>query len=280
MKNRSSTGKEPNHELLYNPAHAPTTSIEQHNTEIMRNRDAWARKPRLRKIYKTFYSMIAAEMNTHASGGLVVELGSGMGNIKTVIPHCITTDIFPNPWLDRQENAYHLSFESGSVSTLILFDVWHHLRFPGSALKEFHRVLSPGGCLILFEPAISWFGLLVYGLLHHEPVALHAPVSWFAPDGFSPEKIDYYAAMGAATRMFWHGDMKRNGEAATILEDSWAVKKIRAVVSCAYFATGGFSGKQIGGAIGFKFLRAMDCLLSCMPRLFASRLLVALEKQK
>ena len=61
------------------------------------------------------------------STGSVVELGSGIGNIKEVIPTCMRTDLFQNPWLDRVENVYDLSFESASVSDLILFDVFHHL---------------------------------------------------------------------------------------------------------------------------------------------------------
>jgi hypothetical protein len=48
-----------------------------------------------------------------------------------VIPECVTTDIFPNPWLDRVENAYALNFADASVGNLILFDVFHHLEFPG-----------------------------------------------------------------------------------------------------------------------------------------------------
>ena len=77
-------------------------------------------------MYSQFYREIARGLNP-AVPGLIVELGSGMGNVKEHIPQCITTDIFPNPWLDRVENAYHLSFGQGEVSNLILFDVWHHL---------------------------------------------------------------------------------------------------------------------------------------------------------
>ena len=51
-------------------------------------------------------------------------------------------DLFSNPWLDRRENCYAMNFADGSVSHLILFDVWHHLRYPGTALREFHRVLA------------------------------------------------------------------------------------------------------------------------------------------
>jgi SAM-dependent methyltransferase len=122
--------------------------LEQHNVEIYRNQAAWQRKPMLREVYHDFYRKIAARIDARVPGP-VVELGSGMGRIKEVIPACVTTDLFPNPWLDRQENCYQLSFADASVSHLILFDVWHHLRYPGTALREFRRVLAPGGRLIL-----------------------------------------------------------------------------------------------------------------------------------
>jgi ubiquinone/menaquinone biosynthesis C-methylase UbiE len=35
----------------------------------------------------------------------------------------------------------------GSVDVVMLYDVFHHLREPEALLKEFHRVLKPGGLL-------------------------------------------------------------------------------------------------------------------------------------
>src|SRR6478672_1894101 len=95
------------------PEASRTLPLEQHNIEIQRNREAWQRKPMLREVYHEFYRRIAARIDP-AIPGPVVELGSGMGRIKDVIPQCITTDLFPNPWLDRQENAYRLSFADGA----------------------------------------------------------------------------------------------------------------------------------------------------------------------
>ncbi len=245
--------------------------VEQHNVEIQRNREAWARKPHLQENYRRFYRWIAARTDASLPG-LVVELGSGMGNIKEVIPHCITTDLFPNPWLDRQENAYRLSFADGSVSNLILFDVWHHLRYPGTALREFHRVLAPGGRLILFEPAISWTGRLVYGLFHHEPVGLKDKISWHAPPEFSPENVDYYAAQGSATRLFWWGEARDGLE-------GWHLREVAPLACFAYFAVGGFSGPQRGGRFTQGLLHGFDRVAALCPRVFAGRLLVVLEKE-
>ena len=245
--------------------------LEQHNIEIQRNRDAWTRKPRLQEIYREFYRQIATRINPRISG-LIVELGSGMGTIKEIIPDCITTDLFPNPWLDRQENAYRLSFADGSVSHLILFDVWHHLRYPGTALHEFQRVLAPGGRLILFEPAASWTGRFVYNFFHHEPVALKERITWDAPTDFSPTDADYYAAQGSATRHFWWG------EADTHL-GAWSKSEVSPLASFEYFASGGFSGPELGGRWLQRGLRALDRVASLWPRASAARLLVVLVKK-
>jgi len=244
--------------------------VGQHDVEIQSNRQAWLRKPLLQSVYRHFHRLIASRLDRTVAGA-VVELGSGMGSIKEVIPDCVTTDLFPNPWLDRQENAYQLSFADGSVSHLILFDVWHHLRYPGTALAEFRRVLAPGGRVIVFDPAISLTGRIIYGLFHHEPLALRQPITWTAPAGFRPADADYYAAQGNASRTFWWR------EAPTALT-GWTVVEVTPLPSFEYFATGGFSGPQLGGPTAFRAWRGLDRLTGQWPNLFAARLLIVLKK--
>ena len=244
--------------------------VGQHDIEIQGNRRAWQRKAQLREVYRGFHGLIASRLDRGVPGQ-IVELGSGMGSIKEVIPDCVTTDLFPNPWLDRQENAYCLSFGDGSISNLILFDVWHHLRYPATALAEFRRVLAPGGRLIVFDPAASWTGRFIYGLFHHEPIGLGKPVTWDAPPGFKPADADYFAAQGAATRIFWRRQdpARRSG---------WDVCEVTPLSSFEYFATGGFSRLQIGGPGAFRLWRRLDRVLSRWPNLFAARLLVVLKR--
>jgi SAM-dependent methyltransferase len=196
-----------------------------------------------------------------------------MGSIKEVIPDCVTTDLFPNPWLDCQENAYRLSFADGAVSNLILFDVWHHLRYPGTALAEFRRVLAPGGRVIVFDPAVSLMGRLLYGLFHHEPLGMRLALTWDAPEGFEPSDADYFAAQGAATRIFWRRE--NPGRLA-----GWELLEARPLSSFEYFATGGFSGPQLGGAFAFRLWRELDRMASALPNLFAARLLIVLKSTK
>jgi SAM-dependent methyltransferase len=247
-----------------------TLPVGQHDLEIQANRQAWQRKPQLRAVYRAFHELIASRVDRQVPGA-IVELGSGMGSIKEVIPDCVTTDLFPNPWLDRQENAYSLGYPDGSISNLILFDVWHHLRYPATALAEFRRVLAPGGRLIVFDPAISWTGRLIYGLFHHEPIGLGQAVTWDAPQSFKAADADYFAAQGGATRIFWRL------EAPERLA-GWRLCEATPLASFEYFATGGFSGPQLGGPSAFRLWRRLDRVLSRWPNLFAARLLVVLKR--
>lgn len=244
-------------------------NLDQHNVEIHENREHWQRKPLLQKVYGQFYREIARRIDGTIPGS-IVELGSGMGNIKEHIPVCITTDVFTNPWLDRVEDAYDLNFADGTVSHLILFDVWHHLEFPGTALHEFSRVLAGRGRLIVFDPAMGLLGRFVCGLFHHEPLGLSDQIRWEAPPDFSPRESGYYAAQGNASRVFGSNGFRDQLGA-------WRVAEINYFSALAYLGTGGFRGPQLYPATLLPLMNRVDSVLSLFPSL-ASRMLVVLEK--
>ncbi len=245
--------------------------IHQHNEEIEQNLRYWQKKPVLRKVYRHFHRLIAQHM-ADLSGGHVVELGSGIGKIKDTIPQCIITDLFPNPWIDQVENAYALSFPDHSVSDLILFDVFHHLRYPGTALQEFHRVLLPGGRVIIFDPCTaSLLGLMVYGMFHHEPLRRRKPVQWFAPQGWNPESIEYFAAQANASRIFF--DKESEYRLAV-----WNIMTRKRLSALSYVLSGGFSKPQLYPGMALPIVRALERICDPMPSIFATRVLVVLEK--
>lgn len=245
--------------------------IERHQKEILLNQSYWQKKPILQAIYRQFHRLIAGQLSG-LPRSLIVELGSGIGNIKEVIPSCLRTDLFPNPWIDQVENAYKLSFENNSVSDLILFDVFHHLRYPGTALLEFERVLQPGGRVLVFDPCISLLGSLVFDGLHPEPVAWWKPITWYAPPDWSVETTDYYAAQGNATRIFFN----QNGAA---LNERWNLIYRQRFSALAYIASGGYSKPQLFPDKLYPILGSIEPFLDLAPTLFATRLLVVLEKK-
>ena len=243
------------------------TPLEQHQIEIERNLEAWRKKPLLQNIYAGFYKKILKHIDPTLSGS-VVEIGSGIGNIKAHLPRAICTDLFPNPWLDAVCDGYELPFTDGTISHLILFDVFHHLRRPCAFLKEARRVLSAEGRIILFEPFISAASYPVYGLLHHEPVAWKQTID-FANEYARPR--DYYAAQGNATRLFF---AKRD---YSDWLDGWQVAHAEAFSAFHYFFSGGYSKRALYPLALLAALRMTDAMLSRWPRLFAGRCLVELR---
>lgn len=247
-------------------------SINQHNIEIQKNLESWNKKPLLQEIYRGFYNLILNSIRTDIKGA-TVELGSGIGNFKSVYPEAIATDIFPNPWIDQVESAYKLSFQNESVANLILFDVFHHLAYPGSALSEARRVLVSGGRVIIFEPFVSILGLIVYGMLHHEPIGLFKKIDWFVEGQKNPDE-KYYAAQGNASRIF---NFQFNMFSKYLTD--WNIIKIQKMSALSYILSGGFSKPALYPKKLLPWIKRIEKILGLFPSIFATRILIVLEKK-
>jgi SAM-dependent methyltransferase len=241
--------------------------IEQHQTEILRNKQAWESKRLLRSIYAMFYQHIT-KLIDQSLDGKIVELGSGVGNLKSAIPQAICTDLFPNPWIDMVCNAYQMPFENQSVSHLVLFDVFHHLERPNAFFREATRVLNKSGRVIIFEPYISATSIIIYGLLHHEPIAWNAVID-SSDQAFMTEQ--YYAAQGNATRLFFRqepSDWIKN----------WNIFHRQPIVSYSYLFSGGYSKPAFYPEKALPYLQKIDTALSHWPSLFAARCIIGLTR--
>ncbi len=240
--------------------------LAQHQAEIANNLRAWQAKPLLKEIYAGFYRRIIALIDP-AIPGRIVELGSGIGNLKKHLPAALTTDLFPNPWLDLVCDGYELPFKPGTLSHLVLFDVFHHLRAPNAFLREARRVLTPAGRVLLFEPYISLTSGLVYGLLHHDPVAWRDSIN-LGPS--LPRPRDYYAAEGNATRLFFHHEISG-------WPDGWEVFHAEASSCFHYLLSGGYSKPSFYPGSCLDAFRRLDAAFSHWPRVFGGRCLIGLR---
>lgn len=249
--------------------------ISQHDIEIQENRMHWERKPVLKKVYRDFYQQIALWTTGTGENGATMELGSGMGNIKEALPQCLTSDLFPNPWLDRVENAYALNWPDSTVQNLILFDVYHHLQHPGRALTEMARVVRPGGRVIIFEPGMGLLPRFIMSLFHHEPLGFGQPIEWDAPEGFDPARHPYYAAQGNSWRAF----VRKEGLQQHVLPD-WKLVHVGREPGWAWLLCGGLRGPQLYPDSMLPVVRLLERVLRLLPSLFSGRLLVVLERKK
>ncbi len=240
--------------------------LEQHQIEIQSNKQARAGKPLIRQIYADFYDQIVRELPRQIQGA-TVEIGSGSGELRARVPEAICTDLFPNPWLDLVADAYQLPFSDGAVSSLVLLDVFHHLIRPVAFLREAQRVLTPGGRIILFEPYLSAMSSIAYGWFHHEPVGWREPID-FSPE--APIGQAYYAAQGNATRLF--------RKSHHWLPHALRVATCRANADFAYLLSGGLSKPALYPRCCYRLLKQFDRMLSVLPRVFAGRCLIVLER--
>lgn len=248
------------------------SAAEQHGREVQETFACWNRKPLLRRIYHDFYGQIREFLRTDTPAA-TVEIGTGFGSLKTICPNCIATDIFPSAWTDQVEDIYSLSFPVGSIANLVLCDVFHHLEFPGDALAECARVLVGGGRVIILEPDMGLLGLLVYGLFHHEPLGIHNNISWCRSRDDSLRPNRYYAAQANAHRIFYKKEF-----AEFLL--GWRVVKLQRFAAISYVASGGFRRPQLYPIALYPLMKLLDQGLSWLPFLFATRMLIVLEKTK
>jgi len=131
------------------------------------HRQVWDSNEAIRTLYRRWYGQIRAKLPDPGLGPWV-ELGSGPGFAKEVIPELQLSDVVKAPWHDHEIDAEALPFADGSLGAIVLFDVLHHLREPARFLTEAVRVLRPGGRVVLVEPYVGPFSFAVYKLFHQE----------------------------------------------------------------------------------------------------------------
>ncbi len=126
----------------------------------------------LKKLYVDFYRILKNKLPESAK--TIVELGSGGGFIKEIIPSALTSDILEVDGLDHIFSALEMPFTDASVDAFVMIDVLHHIPDPEQFFREASRCLVPGGRIIMIEPANTPWSRFIYKNFHHEEFDLEA----------------------------------------------------------------------------------------------------------
>ncbi len=209
-----------------------------------------SKKVLLRKLYKDFYQEMFVRLSSSAKS-VVVEIGSGGGIIKEVIPFAITSDVRSGEGIDMVFNAGEMPFPNESIDALLMINVFHHLQNVEGCLKSFNRVLRPGGKIIMVEPTNTPWRRWTDRRFHHEifdPLA-----SWdIGPGG------PLSAANGALPWIVFIRDRKLFEEKFPPLRVSY----IREHTPFRYFISGGFSYPQLLPSFTYEFVKKMENALN------------------
>jgi len=132
------------------------------------HREIILRKPFLKRLYQDWYSVFQ-NVSLAFPGGKFLEIGSGGGFLKEMMPSVITSDILPLDCVEQVFSAEEMPYKEKEISAIFMLNVFHHIPHPWKFLKEAQRVLVTGGKVVMIEPANSVFSKFIYKTFHHEP---------------------------------------------------------------------------------------------------------------
>lgn len=128
-----------------------TASNHKEYFEYLRSRS------RLGLLYRNhwLYPRLCGELRGH-----ILDVGCGIGDFLKFRKNTTGTDINPESIKFCQKIGLdvslmepdHLPFGTEGFDGAVLDNVLEHLEFPGALLKEIHRVIKPGGMLIVGVP--------------------------------------------------------------------------------------------------------------------------------
>lgn len=232
-------------------------------TEVHRN--IIKNKIFLKRVYIDFYNEFKKALPVNLDED-IVEIGSGAGFLKEIIPNVITSELFPIPGVDMVLSGMKLPFEKNSVRAFLLLQVLHHIPNPRSFFNEALRCLKKGGKIIMIEPAATMLGTFVWKF-NNEPFDKKS--SWeFETEG------RLTGANGAMPWIIFVRDRK-------IFKSEYPDFKIVKVsfhTPFRYILSGGLSFKQLLPSVLYNFIKIIEKFFSPLNRVIGTYMTIELEK--
>lgn len=223
----------------------------------LKHREIILQKAFLKRIYTDWY-LGFDHYREQLPQGPALEIGSGGGFAKEVIPDIITSDILPLEVCDYCFPAEKVPFEDASIQSIFTLNVLHHIPSSRDFFKEAERLLVSGGALYFIEPANTPWARFIYKNFHHEP--------------FVPERKEWHFessgplsdANGALPWMIFERDYQKFEE----LFPSLKKESIIYHTPFKYLISGGLSKPQLIPDAAYGALNSMENLMGPLNKIF------------
>lgn len=220
----------------------------------------------LKKLYDDFYLIFK---NSKYPKGEIVEIGSGGGFLKKIIPQVITSDVVRGSGIKEVFSAEKMPFKNSSVAAFTMLNVFHHIKNPEKALNEIQRCLKPNGKIIMIEPYNSLWGRFIYQNFHHE---LFDPKTDWKIKG----RGRLSDANGALAWIVFIRDKKIFNKRFPNL----IIKTVKPHTPFRYLISGGLSKPQLLPSFFYPAIKLLEQLLSPINPLLGMFATIELEKIK
>ena len=222
----------------------------------------------LKRTYTDFYKEFKKACEEIPQGS-IVEIGSGAGFIKEVIPNVITTDLFSSPNVDIVLNGEKLPFEENTISAFLLQNVLHHIKNPTNFFLEANRCLVNGGKIIMIEPHNSLWGAFFWKNFHHEP---------FDPN--TTWEIKHQGRLSGANQalpwIIFFRDRKKFENLFPFLR----IRKLTPHTPLRYLISGGLSIRQLLPSFTYDFVKGIEFILSPFNKYIGMFITIEIKKEE
>lgn len=252
--------------LLGLPDVRDITDVDDPETTVVYGRII-RKKPFLKRLYTDFYLELKKMLPQKNSAPVYVELGSGCGFIKDVIPQVTTSDVLPLPGVDKQFSVVHMPYADNSVDAFIMLDVLHHIGDTRAFFKELTRCLIVGGKIIMIEPANTFWSRFLYKHFHQEPFDISAGWEF-------PSTGPLSSANSALPWILFYRDRPQFEKEFPALK----IRTRRSHTPLRYLVSGGVTMRQLLPSFTYPVIKALEFTLAPFNRYIGMFLTVEIEK--
>lgn len=223
----------------------------------------------LKNLYTDFYTIFKNSVVNLPKSARLVELGSGGGFIKKIIPDVITSDVIKLPDVDLHFSATDMPFKNESIDRFFMLNVIHHIHDAEMFFKEIDRCLKNNGKIIAIEPANTLWGRFIYQNFHHDED--------FDPKGSWALKSQkpLSDANGALPWIIFIRDRKKFKKLFPHLK----IRKVIPHTPIAYLVSGGMSYRQLLPSWMYPVVKGIEELATPLHKYIGMFYTIEIEKR-